>query len=503
MKTGFIWFLALVMGLAFLGLIIIQARFIADASSIRNDQFDQLVNDALSQVIRTLEDAEIKRVLINECQFGGNLNHVKGDITVQQFSVQIQAQANGKNINETFNENFSEEQFEQLLGDAKDFFLNNVHVQEEMKRRLKDKTITTNAVLKKIRDEAENKPIEERIDCNQLDFLLKSNLINNGISIPYKFAVLNPDGKTVYKNDDFKVVNRGAKYQRSLFTDDLYPKANYLVVYFPTKRKYIIQSMSLVAPSIVLIFILVTSFIFTIMIIFRQKRLSEIKNDFINNMTHEFKTPISTISLASQMLKDGSVIKTPQTLKHISSVIHDESKRLGFQVEKVLQMAIFERDKAYLKLKSLDVNEVVSNVVGNFALKVENKGGRVDADLLADKSVAAIDEVHFTNVIYNLLDNAVKYTPEEPILHVKTWNEKGRIFISIKDNGIGIGKDDIRRIFEKFYRVPTGNLHNVKGFGLGLAYVKKIIEDHNGTINVESEINIGTKFVISLPLKSL
>lgn len=462
MKTGFIWVLALVMGLAFLGLIIIQARFIADASSISNDQFDQLVNDALSQVVRTLEQDEKQHVWMS-IQTGKNI--------IDNQDLIMAMGAKGTNI------------------------------KEELKLKLNDNKNLTAWLHERSLDEVQNKPIEERIDFNRLDNLLKSKLINNSITIPFMFAILNAQSEMVYKTDDFQIHDRASCYQRLLFTSDRHPKTNYLVVYFPTKRKYILQSMGLVAPSIILIFILVTSFILTIMIIFRQKRLSEIKNDFINNMTHEFKTPISTISLASQMLKDGSVAKTPQTLKHISSVIHDESKRLGFQVEKVLQMAIFERDKAYLKLKHVDINDMVSNVVGNFALKVETKGGRVDADLTADKSTVSLDEVHFTNVIFNLLDNAVKYTPEEPILHVKTWNEKDRIFISIKDNGIGISKEDLKRVFEKFYRVPTGNLHNVKGFGLGLAYVKKIIDDHNGTINVESEVNLGTKFVISLPLK--
>lgn len=462
MKTGFIWILALVMGLAFLGLIIIQARFIADASSISNDQFDQLVNDALSRVVRTLEEDEKQHVWMS-IQTGKNL--VDNEALIMAIGAQ------GNNI--------------------KDELLLKINEDENLTTWLHERSL----------DEVQNKPVEERIDFNRLDNLLKSRLINNSITIPFMFAILNAKGEKVYKTADFKIHDRASCYQKFLFTSDRYPKSNYLVVYFPTKRKYILQSMGLVAPSIILIFVLVTSFILTIMIIFRQKRLSEMKNDFINNMTHEFKTPISTISLASQMLKDGSVAKTPQTLQHISSVIHDESKRLGFQVEKVLQMAIFERDTAYLKLKHVDINEMVSNVVGNFALKVENKGGRIDADLLAEKSTVSLDEVHFTNVIFNLLDNAVKYTPDEPILHVKTWNEKDQIYISIKDNGIGISKDDLKRVFEKFYRVPTGNLHNVKGFGLGLAYVKKIIDDHKGTINVESEVNLGTKFVISLPLK--
>jgi signal transduction histidine kinase len=242
--------------------------------------------------------------------------------------------------------------------------------------------------------------------------------------------------------------------------------------------------------------------ILTLVIIVRQKRLDEIKNDFINNMTHEFKTPISTISLASQMLKDGSIAKSPNSLKHISSVIQDESKRLSFQVEKVLQMAIFEKGNASLKIKKVNINELIANVTNNFKLKVENKDGQIIEKLEARNPTVYVDELHFTNVIHNLLDNALKYRRGKPVFYVKTWNRpKNGVVISIQDNGMGISKENIKRIFEKFYRVPTGNIHNVKGFGLGLAYVKKIVEDHGGTITVESELNKGTKFEIFLPFK--
>ena len=255
-------------------------------------------------------------------------------------------------------------------------------------------------------------------------------------------------------------------------------------------------------PSLIFTLVLLVTFIFTIYTIFRQKKLTEIKNDFINNMTHEFKTPISTISLAAQMLNDPAVGKSPQMFKHISGVINDETKRLRFQVEKVLQMSMFERQKATLKMKEVDANELVYNVTNTFRLKVENCNGTLDVALDADDPFVFVDEMHFTNVIFNLLDNALKYKkPDVNIkLKVRTWNEGGKLHISIEDNGIGIKKENLKKIFDKFYRVHTGNLHDVKGFGLGLAYVKKIITDHKGTIRAESELNVGTKFIIVLPL---
>ena len=220
-------------------------------------------------------------------------------------------------------------------------------------------------------------------------------------------------------------------------------------------------------------------------------------------MTHEFKTPISSISLAAQMLNDQSVRKSPAMLQQISTVITDETKRLRFQVEKVLQMSMFERQKATLRLEDVDANAAIFNIVNTFKLKVEKYGGTISANLDAMDAIVNVDEMHFTNVIFNLLDNAVKYRSEERPLSLTVTSrdlDEEHLEITIADNGIGIRRDDLKKIFEKFYRVSTGNRHDVKGFGLGLAYVKKMIDELGGTINVESEINIGTKFIIILPL---
>ena len=247
--------------------------------------------------------------------------------------------------------------------------------------------------------------------------------------------------------------------------------------------KYHTQSVWFLMPSLIFTLILLITFIVTLVLVFRQKKLTELKNDFINNMTHEFKTPISSISSAAQMLSDDSVPKTDKMVKRLSTTINDETKRLRFQVEKVLQLSMYE-------------------VIHTFTLKVEKNGGKIISDLRASTPDIYVDDMHFTNVIFNLMDNAVKYRrPDAPLeLKVSTRNENDRLIISIQDNGIGIKKDDIKRIFDKFYRVHTGNLHDVKGFGLGLAYVKKIITEHKGTITAESELGIGTKFIIKMPL---
>jgi signal transduction histidine kinase len=227
------------------------------------------------------------------------------------------------------------------------------------------------------------------------------------------------------------------------------------------------------------------------------------KNDFVSNMTHELKTPVSTISLAAQMLKDADITKSPDVFRHISGVIHDETKRLSFLVEKVLQISLFEKQKATLKLKEIDANDLLSSVASTFALKVEKYGGTIDINLQAKNSTIYADEMHITNVLFNLLDNAVKYRRKDVSLKLmaRTKNENGKLLIFIEDNGIGVKKEHLKKIFDRFYRVPTGNVHDVKGFGLGLAYVRKIVEGHGGTIRAEQEDGfIGTKFIIILPL---
>ena len=219
-------------------------------------------------------------------------------------------------------------------------------------------------------------------------------------------------------------------------------------------------------------------------------------------MTHELKTPVSTISIAAQMMKDSDISKTPEAFKRISSVINDETKRLGFLVEKVLQMSLFENQKSILKLKELDINDLIANVANTFTIKVEKAGGSIDIDLAAESSTIYADEMHITNMLFNLMDNAVKYRRETiPLsLMARTRSEGEKVIVSIEDNGIGIKKENLKKIFDRFYRVPTGNVHNVKGFGLGLAYVRKVVEDHNGTIRAENgHGNIGTTFIITLP----
>lgn len=325
-------------------------------------------------------------------------------------------------------------------------------------------------------------------------------LANNGITLPFTFALTDHKGNLIYSTSGYDPT-----LDKDVYTQALFPNSDtkyYLKAEFPTEHSYIFSSVRFIIPSLALTMILLIIFIYTIVLAFRQKKLTEIKTDFVNNMTHELKTPISTISLAGQMLSDESVRKSPTSLRHLSQVITEESKRLRFLVDKVLQLSVFDNTGAALKFTEVDADTIISNVVNTFKIKVEKFGGSISCGLDASDSTVRVDEMQFTNVIFNLLDNAVKYMKEdeEPHLDISTRNVAGsRLEIRVKDNGIGIRKEDLKRIFEKFYRVHTGNRHDVKGFGLGLAYVKKMVTVFGGEINVESEPGVGTCFIITLP----
>lgn len=255
--------------------------------------------------------------------------------------------------------------------------------------------------------------------------------------------------------------------------------------------------------SILLMVVIITAFYLTVRTMIRQKKLSEIKNDFINNMTHEFKTPLATISLAVDALKNEKVTSDPQKLGYFSSIIKEENQRMNRQVETILKSALMERQEVELNLKSINVHQVIEDVVDNFMLRLDEKGGSLEMNLQAEQYIIEADEVHFSNLINNLFDNAVKYSKDNvpPRVCISTLSNTKKIFIKIEDNGIGMTRETLKRIFEKFYRAHTGNIHNVKGFGLGLSYVKTVVEAHEGVIKADSILGKGSSFTIELPLR--
>lgn len=512
MRKSTIWLLAVVMAFAFAGLLYLQVSYVSTILKTRNEQFNETVKRSLHQVSRNLELEETRKALEediknNELLYQNTNVQNSTDNFIKKGKYQIQITDPNGNISYIEQEIHNSARLENPQIMSKPAEINNIvtasrNMQQILHERYRYQDGLMHEVLLNLLTTTNLKPIQERIDFKQLNLYLKQEFSNNGLNIPFVFSVINRDGNVVYQSGEIKQSYMPEAITQVLFSNDPPSRLNYLKVYFPTKSSYIFSSVEFLIPSVAFTLVLLITFIVTIALVFRQKKLSEMKNDFINNMTHELKTPVSTISLAAQMLKDSDITKSPEVFKHISGVINDETKRLGFLVEKVLQMSLFERQKAALKLKELDANDLIANIAHTFKLKVEKYGGEIDIDLEAEDSTIYVDEMHFTNVLFNLMDNAVKYRRTDVPLKLiaRTKNENGKLILTIEDNGVGIKKEHLKKVFDRFYRVPTGNVHDVKGFGLGLAYVRKIVEDLSGSIRAESEINNGTKFIISLPL---
>lgn len=516
MKKSTIWAIAIIMGLSFLGLLYLQLSYIEEMAKMKKEQFDESVNRSLYQASRNLEVNETLRYLekdVNETERRafkqdsvmsrtGKLNDVV------QHSHQYAVTGKDGTVYSSFQlktittKPSTIPKAMILRSDKNTINEASKSLQEIVRNRYVYQKALLDEVVYSILYTASDKPLKERINFKLLDQDIRAELLNNGINIPYHFTVSTADGREVYRCPEYTNEGEEYTYSQVLFRNDPSSKMGVVKIHFPDINSYIFSSIRFMIPSVVFTLVLLVTFIFTIVIIFRQKRYTEIKNDFVNNMTHELKTPIASISLAAQMLNDASVSKSPAMMQHLGGVINDESKRLRFLVEKVLQMSMFDRKKAVFKKKELDLNEMVENTANSFSLRVEHTGGKIYTDIEAIDSTIYVDEMHFQNVIFNLMDNAVKYrNPDKPLdIYMKTWNDNEHLYLSIRDTGMGIKKENLKKIFEKFYRVHTGNLHDAKGFGLGLAYVKKIVDLHKGEIKVESEYGKGTCFTISLPV---
>lgn len=500
MKKSTLWTLIIVMAVTFGALIVLQVRYLTSTAEMAEKQFDDGVKISLIQTVTLLEENEALQYLAQTLESNKYVQKRPG--TSRQFSRTDDLRISDS-VRTDWNKRQTTPSIKLSTGHGKATIEQTSKILREKFQQnfSRSKTILDQAVFNWMK-ETEGKNINERVDFNELDEIISTYLSSNGIELPFLYSVVDKSNNIIYRCNKSIQVNgkpNTDKYVQKLFPREDSRREAYIEVVFPTKQNFLFGSLNLLLPTIGVILLTLAIFISTISIIFRQKQLNTIKNDFVNNMTHEFKTPISTISLASQMLQDGDIGKNPVMLKHVSNVIKDETKRLSLQVEKVLQMSMFEHERATLKLTEIQFNSMLKDIISSFSLKVTSKGGEINTLLKAQNDIVLIDEVHFTNVIFNLMDNALKYSDKSPILTIETWDEKDNLCVSIEDNGIGIKKENLKRVFEKFYRVSTGNLHNVKGFGLGLAYVKKIVTDHHGTIKVESEIGLGTKFIITIP----
>lgn len=368
-----------------------------------------------------------------------------------------------------------------------------------LKNQIKKKATLINDIVNELALISISKGINDRIEIDIIDSLISFELSINGINIPYQFDIIDAEteGLSFESNEELSVEIMASPYQISLFPNDFFIESDHLVIYFPNQSKHILKrSWKVLTTSILLVIILVALFYFSIATIFKQKKLSQVKNDFINNMTHELKTPISTISLACEALSDDHVAIEKDKRKSYVKMINEENIRLSLLVDNVLKSAVWDSVELELNKKKVSANEVLNQVVSSFEIQVTKSGGKLVQQINSKKDDIYIDHIHFTNVIYNLLDNAKKYGGENPEVCVVAKNTEGYYQIEISDNGIGISKSEQRKVFDKFYRVPTGNIHDVKGFGLGLNYVKRIMDLHDGQIEIKSALNEGTTIIL-------
>lgn len=512
MKKSTILGLVIVMVLALFGLVLVQVKWIKGAFLVQEKQFDQLVRKAITEAVDAVE-RRAKHLMFDEMISKGMDSAIfvpplkpydtVVSYRVQQDGWQIQqdvyfkgqhsaasSPVHSSNDHPGINSNTPQNQIRQIPGATE-----NVDLQQYLQRRME-------LIDYMLRSTYNYGPeISKKVSNQLLSEYLESSFENYGIDLSFEYAVLNRNVLTSFHSNGFDPKVSERLYRVRMFSSDFYFDTNYLSVYFPKRTKFIINSIGLLGViSGLLILMILFVFAFTLYVIFRQKRLSEMKNDFVSNMTHELKTPISTISLASQMLGDTNIPAERKNLNRIADIISEESKRLGYQVEKVLQAAVFNQAKLKLKRKPTHFNDVVESVMTNFAIQVEAKGGLLIPSLHAEKDKVNIDKVHMTNVLSNLLDNALKYCDKRPEIYVETNNRNGSFILSVRDNGMGISKSNQKRIFDRFYRVSTGNVHNIKGFGLGLSYVKRIVDEHKGNITIESELGKGSVFRIEIPL---
>ncbi len=477
MNKKAIWSIIGLMSTALIGIILLQINLIRSAAELKEDQFEQNVFDALNDVASQLEKDE-------------------------EFQESFHRNGYSLRKNEEQRERIS------LITSMPEIPFSSLDI-------LKDRE-AVNAILKK-NQRARNRQLVKRIDIQRLDEYIRRELADHNIRTDFHYGVFSTEeAKNCFIIEDghYVVEETEPKYflpeQKSLYNSEYkvhlfstgISSPGMLMVFFPRKSDFVWSQLWVnVISSILFTLIIMFCFGYTIDVIFKQKKLSEIKTDFINNMTHEFKTPIATISLAADSITSPMISGNTEKVQRFANIIKQENKRMNSQVEKVLQMALLDKKEFQLNLTAINLHDVIASALENIGLQVERKEGKVFSDLKAARPVVEGDLTHISNMIHNLLDNANKYSFEKPEISIHTKNVPNGVEVSVKDKGIGMSKEARKHIFDKFYRVHTGDLHDVKGFGLGLSYVKAMITAHKGTIDVKSELGKGSSFTLFFPFR--
>lgn len=502
MSKKAIWLVIVLMSIGLLGSSLIQVYWFNWSMKQQEERFDMNVIEALNKVEERLSALEAKPPV----DVLNNLNRAPSLMIQQEIAEFVQESGmineEMKKYLESLNDSLYEsEKLMSLLNPMDNWRRQSTYweILDEQRRY--------------------NPPdISERIDPKKLTQLIDEELDSRKIHLPYQYGVIeSSDSNFIIINGNYVVgsvdeseashVNTPesrslftSKYQVALYRNDIHSSPGWLKLHFPNKKSWLWYSLmpTLLAAALFTILILFC-FSYTIHVILRQKKVSEMKTDFINNMTHEFKTPIATISLAADSIASPKVISDENKINRFIGIIRQENKRMLQQVEKVLQMALIDKRDFQLKLTDVDIHEVIRQAVDHLSLQVHQREGNIFTQLEADRPVIQGDHTHLSNMIHNLLDNANKYSADAPEISISTFNNNGGIQVIVEDKGIGMSKEDQKHIFDKFFRVHTGNLHDVKGFGLGLSYVKAITTAHQGNIEVKSELGKGSKFSVFLP----
>ena len=528
------WIIAL-MSVALTGLIAFQWYWIDTVITGNRDHFERDVMTALSNVTKKLEQQEALFYVNRQMSNLPSQGQSRG---FQPFQFQATPPLNQRQVlqgkekilfedslSSTGSFNFSFEvvgaplRSNQMGKAFFDVLKSNINNIQFAYPKDAPETETLNSNLKEILEKISNKSnmmmglLEEmmlpkigltnRFDPDQLDSLLHTELKKKSIDIPYDYAIINPrSGRLIEISKDYSNERLlQSHFKTNLFPNDVTNEPNLLVIDFPSQEKYLMSKIWFpLSSSALLILIILICFGYAVFTIVRQKKISVMKTDFMNNMTHEFKTPISTIGLAIEALLDPTIPqKISMKMKYLG-IIADENKRLESQVADVLQMAQLDKNELKLNLVTVDLHAIIQQAVDKISIQMERKLGNLKLALNASQFKLKGDEAYLLGVLLNLLDNALKYSNDAPNIMIRTQNIRGQLICSIKDHGMGMSKEAQRSIFQKFYRVASGNVHNIKGFGLGLAYVKEIITLHHGSIEVESELKKGTNFIVKFPL---
>ena len=455
-----------------LSLTAVQFYWVRNAISIERINFENRVNSAAKEVIYKLEKIKTYNTLSHSNQTRDHFIDYLSDIDSISLS---------------------------LIADV-----DSLETSADLLRLLQKSNMAQEIIAEMI-DGDQPFQIENHLNMEVLDSLLTHELQMHDITNSYSYGVYSSEkGRMIYKSSDQyneELLKQGFVF--TLYPYEFLPKPDYLMIYFPYEMRLILKQMAgIILISLLLIFIIIMLFIYVLKIIVWQRRLSEMKNDFINNMTHEIKTPIATISLASEAIRDEAIRRNEQLTDSYLKVIDDENNRLAGIAEKILQAAIIENENFRFNREKLNLHDMINVVVNNMTIQVEVKDGSLVFNKAAEKPVVSGDKMHLTNAITNLIDNANKYSPRRPRIRITTANYNDGVKVCVMDNGMGISHENQKKIFDKLYRVPTGNVHDVKGFGLGLSYVKTIVELHGGRVTVESELKKGSKFCIYIPFSN-